>query len=228
MPGRVAILASGGGTTAEAFILAAIKGTIDVQTELVICNNPDAGIFERIHRLNKHYGLAIDTKLINARSHPAKTDETVEHGRQTEAEEQAILRILRAGKYDAVCLMGYMKKIGPGIVRAFGWLSDYTSPYQANLLNTHPGLLPATKGLYGIHVQEYVLAHTLPFGGQSLHLVSEKYDDGPVIAEHQVAVAPEDTPEMLFERIKTVEKKYLPTDIATFIENRQNYLQKGR
>ena len=115
-----------------------------------------------------------------------------------------------------------MKRIGPNLVQTFGWLPEYKSAFQARMVNTHPGLLPETKGLYGIGVQQHVLEHGLSHGGQTLHVVAEDYDDGPVIAEHKVAVKPEDTPDSLFDRVKGVEKEHLPQDIAAFIAESQN------
>lgn len=220
---RVAILASGGGTTAEAFIRAGAKGDISAQVELVICSRKDAGIFDRIETLNKELNLHINCILINSQTHPAAITEHVGRGDQTTAEEAAILAALLSGSYDLVALMGYMKRIGPALIESFGWQREYTSMFQAMMLNTHPGLLPDTKGFYGLNIQKYVLENHLPFGGQSLHIVSEEYDEGPIVAEHKVPVEPDDTPESLFERVQEVEKKYLPYDIEDFIKARSAF-----
>ncbi len=93
---RIAILASGEGTTAEAFIRAAQAGNISCEVELVICNRRNAGIFGRIADLNAEFGLDIPCELINSATNPAAPDETVRRGRQTEAEETAILDVLLA------------------------------------------------------------------------------------------------------------------------------------
>jgi phosphoribosylglycinamide formyltransferase-1 len=223
MSPRVAILASGGGTTAEAFIRAAQAGEISSQVGLVIVSRSDAGIFSRIGNLNNEFGLDIMTVLINHHTHPASENETVLKGSQTKAEAGAILDILKDGEFDLVALMGYMKRIGPSLIENFGWLPTYSSAFEACMLNTHPGLLPDTKGFYGLQIQQYVLDNHLPYGGQSLHVVSEKYDDGPIIAEHKVEVKPADTAKTLFERVQVTEKKYLPRDIEDFIKARQAY-----
>lgn len=228
MKSRLAILASGEGTTAEAFIRAGQRGDIDCRVELVICSRKNAGIFERIKQLNEEYGLSIETKLINGMTHPAASGETVRPGRQTEAEEAAILNALKAGKFDLIAQMGYMKHTGARIVHEFGWRTEYTSIYQAMMVNTHPGLLPDTEGMYGDQIQHYVLENELPYGGQSLHVVADGYDDGPVIAEHKVPVEVNDTPASLFERVQQVEKQFLPHDIETFIEGRRAYLKEHK
>jgi phosphoribosylglycinamide formyltransferase-1 len=223
---RVAILASGEGTTAEAFIKAGAAGQIRARAELVICNNEDAGIFKRVEKLNKQYGFNIECKHISKKNNPAKR-ESLAPGEQTQAEEKAILDVLKDGQFNLIALMGYMKKMGPRLVKEFGWRSSYKSPYQAMMLNTHPGLLPATKGLYGIYVQEHVILNKFKFAGQTLHVVAEDYDEGPVIAEHKVEVLASDTPASLFDRVKETEKKFLPKDIDKFIKNRQQYAQKA-
>lgn len=224
MTPRIAILASGEGTTAETIIRASAEKRIRPEVELVICSREQAGILKRVEGLNREYGLNIACALINARTHPAADSEKVAPGCQTQAEEKAILNMLSNGQFDAIFLLGYMKRVGPKLVRKFGWRPDYTSPYQATMVNTHPGLLPDTKGTYGIHSQEYVLSQGLPYAGQVLHIVAEDYDDGPVVAEHKVKVLPDDTPETLFARVQQTEKQHIPYELEAFITARQRYL----
>lgn len=223
MKPRIAILASGGGTTAEAFIRAAQRGEINVDVELVIASRKTAGIFERIARLNDEFGLHIECILINHETHPAAIGEHIGRGCQTAGEEAGMLTSLLGGSFDLIALMGYMKKLGPDMVAAFGWRSEYSSIYQARMVNTHPGILPDTKSMYGLQIQQYVLDHHLPYGGQTLHVVGEEYDVGPIIAEHKVPVEPNDTATRLFERVQAVEKQYLPHDIEDFIKGRWAY-----
>ena len=219
MKPRIAVLASGGGTTAEAFIRADQADEINVSVELVIVSRQDAGVFQRIENLNQEFGLSIETVLINNKTHPGEA----ERGFQTPAEQQAILETLQNGNFDLVALMGYMKRIGPDLVKEFGWLPQYKSVFQAKMVNTHPGLLPDTQAFYGENIQKYVLDHNLPYAGQTLHAVSEEYDAGPIIAEHKVPVEPNDTPETLFARVQAAEKQYLPKDIEDFIKARLAY-----
>lgn len=223
---RIAILASGEGTTAEAFIRATQVDGIGCQVGLVICSRKNAGIFARIADLNAEFGLHIPCELINAKTHPPSADETVHRGRQTEAEETAILDVLLSGKFDLIVQMGYMKHTGPRIVSTFGWRTEYKSVYQAMMVNTHPGLLPQTEGLYGDLIQQYVLDKGLKYGGHTLHVVADGYDDGPIIAEHKVSIEPGDTADSLFARVQASEKKHLPRDVEDFITARREYNKK--
>lgn len=225
-PARIAIFASGEGTTADAFIQECAAGHVQAEVVLLICNMPKAGIFARIERLNNEFGLNIAPVVINGKTHPAKPNEVVVPGCQTEAEQQAILDLLNQYHIDLIALMGFMKRVGPKIVARYGWHQTYASIYQAQMVNTHPGLLPETKGLYGVHVQEHVIAHNLPFGGQTLHVVAEEYDDGPTIAENKVAVIPDDTPDSLFDRVRTTEKAHIGSDINNFIIEQNRYKQR--
>lgn len=223
MKPRIAILASGGGTTAEAFIRAGQRGEISTEVGLVIVSRQDAGVFQRVADLNSEFGLNVECVLVNHKTHPAAEGETVARGFQTAAEEEAIRQLLLAGQFDGVALMGYMKRVGARLIETFGWVSHYTSIYQAAMVNTHPGLLPDTKAMFGQQIQQYVLDHHLPYGGQTLHLVSEEYDDGPIIAEHRVEVQPGDTAESLFARVQTIEKQCVPLDIEAFVIGRKAY-----
>jgi len=228
MKPRIAVLASGGGTTVEAFIRADQRGEINVAVGLVIVSRKNAGVFQRTTGLNQEFGLDIQTVLINHKTHPTAQGENVEPGGQTAGEEAAILAALLAGSFDLVALMGYMKKIGPNLIETFGWLPSYPSVFQAKMVNTHPGLLPDTKGFYGEQIQQYVLDHHLPYGGQTLHVVSADYDAGPIIAEHKVQVQPGDTSETLFARVQATEKQCLPKDIEDFIKARQAYTMQAK
>ena len=167
---------------------------------------------------------SIITKLVNHETHPAAANEEVGRGLQTKAEETEIQKTLEDAGVDLISLMGYMKKIGPNLVHRFGWKEEYESPFQAMMVNTHPGLLPDTKALFGANIQQYVLDNHLPYGGQTLHIVGEEYDDGPVVAEHKVEVIGGDTADSLFERVQKAEKQFLPGDIEQFIIDRQKYL----
>lgn len=225
MKTRVALMASGSGSTAEAFIRATHDGKVDADIVLVTTNNPQAGVLERISNLNQELNLSIETCVISSKTHPASASESVEPGCQTISEQHAILDIFEKYRIELVLLLGYMKKVGPHIVEQYGWQPSYTSPYQARMLNTHPGLLPDTKGFIGIHVQEHVLANKLE-AGQTLHVVSENYDDGPTIAENKVAILPNDTPETLFSRVQITEKAKLPGDVSMFITTQRTYMKE--
>ena len=218
---RIAILASGSGTTAEAVIHATQNNQLDAEVVLVISNKKDAGVFNRVKECNKTYTLSIKSLYISSKNYPASISENWQPGRQTNLEEVTILDNLKKHSIDLVLLLGYMKLVGDKIVSYYGYRSDYRSPYLANMLNTHPGLLPATKGYYGKQVQTYVLENRLQ-AGHCLFAVDVDYDGGPVITEHMVEVKDNDTAQTLFERVQSSERSNLPYDINSFIQKQRN------
>ena len=88
--------------------------------------------------------------------------------------------------------------------------------WAQRIINIHPSLLPkhGGKGMYGIHVQEAVLAAGDTEAGCTVHYVSAEVDGGNIIAQATVEVLPDDTPETLSQRVQAEEKKLLPRIIG--------------
>lgn len=201
---KIAILASGNGSTAQAFIEAMMAGNVNAEVALVISNNRAAGVLDRVDAFNE-LGLNISKRVINGTTHPGEAAP----GSQTQAESRAILDEMLVNGVALTLLLGYMKKVVSPLV-------DGPIP----ILNTHPGLLPATAGLHGIHVQEFAIDNGHQSAGQTLHLVDATYDTGEKIAEHIVPVRPDHTPQSLFDDVQVVEKANIAPDVDTFIRTR--------
>ena len=103
---------------------------------------------------------------------------------------------LRRHDVELLVLAGYVKLV-PGPV---------VSAYPNRIINIHPALLPTFggKGMYGRRVHEAVLASGARESGASVHLVDEQYDRGAVLAQARVPVLPDDTPELLAQRVLEV------------------------
>jgi phosphoribosylglycinamide formyltransferase-1 len=201
---KIAILASGSGTTTEALIYASLSGVLDADVRLVITNNEDAGVLQRIERFNKQ-GLEIKTLIINSKTHPGEAG----RGEQTPAEAQAIYNAVIDANIDLVLLLGYNKKVIEPLL-------------GLRILNTHPGLLPVTKALHGEDVQAFVLEQKHEFTGQTLHEVIAEYDSGKTIAKHKLPVMPWDTVETLNAAVQLMEKAYIGVDVDAFLKNESN------
>lgn len=219
---KVAILASGGGTTAESFINYTIDGKINAEAALVISSKADAGVIEKVRRINKTNNLDIKILHIGSDNYPSRPGERPKPGMQTKDEEEAILKALSENKADIVFLLGYTKWVGKKIVEKYGWHKGLKSVFEASMFNTHPGLLPQTQGLFGAKVQEKVLADKHAEAGHCMFAVDDGHDDGPIITEHKVKILEGDTPDSLSERVKESEKKHLPEDINYFLNNKYN------
>lgn len=214
----ITLLASGSGSTAEAVVHATQTGTLYAEVAQVISNNAEAGVFDRVDRLNMQYGLDIAKHHVSGATHPLGTGQ---RGEQTLAESEAIYDLSNTANTALVCLVGYMRKVRGPLLDEYGALPTHVAPYQARMINTHPGPLPATRGYYGIHVQERVLELGLSQSGQTTHLVAEDYDTGQTIGFNAVPVMPGESAEDISQNVQTVEKIYLPLDIQAYLKEQE-------
>ena len=178
---RVAILISGRGSNMAALIAAAQAADYPAEIALVLANRPDA----------KGLGVARDARLATA---------IVDHtrfGKDREAFERALQAELEARKIDIVCLAGFMRLLTP-------W---FVSRWEGRMLNIHPALLPAFKGL---HTHERVLAAGAKTHGATVHFVVPEMDSGPIIAQAEVPVLDGDTLDTLAARVLAVEHRIYP------------------
>jgi phosphoribosylglycinamide formyltransferase-1 len=118
--------------------------------------------------------------------------------------DRALADALSAYRPDLVVSAGFMKLVGPAVLAAFG----------GRLVNAHPALLPAFPGA---HAVRDALAAGVTVTGATVHLVDAGLDTGPVIAQRQVAVRPDDDEARLHERIKDVERELLVQTVAHLV-----------
>ena len=119
--------------------------------------------------------------------------------------DRALAGALAAYRPDLVVSAGFMKLVGPAVLEAFG----------GRLINTHPALLPAFPGA---HAVRDALAAGATVTGATVHLVDAGLDTGPVLAQREVAVRPDDDDEAsLHERIKDVERELLVETVAQLV-----------
>jgi phosphoribosylglycinamide formyltransferase/phosphoribosylglycinamide formyltransferase-1 len=113
-----------------------------------------------------------------------------------------LLNLFDGHRIDLVVLAGYLKRIQAAVIEK----------YSGRILNIHPSLLPdfGGAGMYGARVHEAVIAAKAAESGVTVHLVTDEYDRGPVVAQWRVAVDGNDTPESLAARILTVEHIVYP------------------
>jgi phosphoribosylglycinamide formyltransferase-1 len=103
----------------------------------------------------------------------------------------ALVEHLAAARPDLVVLAGFMRILGPDVVRRF------------RIVNTHPALLPEFPGAHAIRD---ALAAGAEITGVTVHWVDEGVDTGPVIAQAKVPVEPGDDEESLRARVQAAEK----------------------
>src|SRR6185312_1213291 len=168
---RVAVLISGRGSNMTALIEAAKNKDYPAEIALVISNRPDAA------------GLA------TARAAGIATD-VVDHktfGKDRDGFEEALQSALEKNRIDIVCLAGFMRLL----------TSTFVDRWDGRMLNIHPALLPAFKGL---DTHKRALEAGAQTHGATVHFVVPEMDSGPIVAQEAVPVLKDDTEETLAAR----------------------------
>jgi len=132
------------------------------------------------------------------------TTEVIDHrkfGGDREAFEAAVQAELERHRIEIVCLAGFLRLFTPWLV----------SRWSGRMINIHPALLPAFKGL---HTHEQALAAGVKIHGASVHFVVPEVDSGPIIAQAAVPVFDDDTAETLAARVLSVELRLYPMALA--------------
>lgn len=192
---HLGVLASHEGTTLQAVLDAVAAGRLPARVTVVVSNNGGAGALRRAR------AAGVPTAHLSSVTHP-----------DPDALDAAIVRTLEEARVDVVFLAGYMKKLGPRMLRA----------YAGRILNTHPSLLPryGGQGMYGNRVHEAVLAAGDAETGASVHLVDAEYDTGPVVAQCRVPVLPGDSVADLAARVQAEERELVVDTLAAMARER--------
>lgn len=188
---RVAVLISGRGSNMAALIEAAKDKTYPAEIVAVISNRPDAG------------GLLV------ARANGITT-EVVAHtafGKDRTAFESALQAVLERHRIDIVCLAGFMRLLTAGFVKQ----------WQHRILNIHPALLPAFKGL---DTHRRALEAGVKVHGATVHFVVPEMDSGPIIAQAAINVRPGETEKELAARVLKAEHQIYPLALKLLAEGR--------
>jgi phosphoribosylglycinamide formyltransferase 1 len=188
---RVAVLISGRGSNMAALIAAAAAPGYAAEIAFVLSNRADAG------------GLAFAAQ----RGIATAVIDHAAFGKDREAFERAMQAELETRQIDIVCLAGFMRLLTPWFVRH----------WQGRMINIHPALLPAFKGL---DTHERALATGVKIHGATVHFVVPEMDSGPIIAQGAVPVADDDTPATLGARVLAVEHAIYPLALRLVAEGR--------
>lgn len=151
--------------------------------------------------------------LIKANEKGIETLAIPRKGRTREEHDAEIVAELKKRGAELVCLAGYMRLLSRDFIRAF--------PNQ--IINIHPSLLPAFKGL---DAQKQAFDYGVKFTGCTVHFVDEELDHGAIIVQKVVEVKDDDTAETLSARILEQEHTLYVEAIAKITEG--NYQIVGR
>lgn len=184
---RVAVLISGRGSNMRALVEAAREADYPAEIVCVVSNRPDAAGLDWA----KGQGLpalALDHTLFPSR----------------DAFEDQLERLLIASRVDVIALAGFLRLFTAGFVER----------WRDRMLNIHPSLLPAFKGL---DTHERALAAGVKITGATVHLVQPEMDDGPILGQAAVPVLPGDTPKTLGARVLAAEHRLYPHVLRLFL-----------
>lgn len=187
---RVAVLISGRGSNMRALIDACSDASFPAEIVIVISNMPEAAGLARATAADIPT-LVIDHKAFAERSEF----------------EEALDQALRARHIELVCLAGFMRLLTEGFV----------SRWHDRLINIHPSLLPAFRGL---HVHERVIAYGARFSGCTVHFVRPEMDDGPIIVQAAVPVHEDDDAGRLAARVLAEEHRIYAIAVRLIAEGR--------
>jgi phosphoribosylglycinamide formyltransferase-1 len=188
---RVGVLISGRGSNMAALIEAAKAPDYPAEIALVLSNRPDAG------GLASARGAGIATEVV---------DHT-QFGKDRAGFEQAMQDVLERHRIELVCLAGFMRLLTPWFVER----------WENRMLNIHPALLPAFKGL-DTHAR--ALAAGVKLHGATVHFVVPDMDSGPIVAQGALAVRDDDTEESLASRVIRIEHRLYPLALRLVAEGR--------
>lgn len=207
---RVGVLVSGTGTNLQAIINAAQAEQYPAEVTVVISNVPTAPALERAARHGIPSQVVDHRQFRLTRICRRLTERGSAENYDRVRFEQALCDALDAYQVELVCLAGFMRVLTPFFVQR----------YSGRIMNIHPALLPAFKGLWGHHVHEAVLASGARYSGCTVHFVTEEVDGGPIILQRVVPVYDDDTPETLAARVQEQEHQLYPEAIRLFAEGR--------
>lgn len=185
-----AVLISGSGSNLQALLEAARDPDYPAAIRLVVANRPDAFGLERARR------AGVPAVVVDHRAFATR-----------EAFEAELVGELSTAEIELVCLAGFLRVLtAPTVER-----------WRDRMLNIHPSLLPAYRGL---RTHERVLADGAAVSGCTVHLVRPELDAGPILVQGVVPVLPDDDAERLARRVLEVEHRAYPRALALLASGR--------
>lgn len=183
---QIAIFASGSGTNAENLVTF-FKDHPVARCTLMVCDNKDALVFERMKKYSVHSVLISSSGLKNGE----------------------VEQMLKKLQIDFIVLAGFLKLIPHTLIEAY---PNKIINLHPSLLPKFGG-----KGMYGMKVHESVIKAGEKETGITIHYVNEQFDEGEIIAQYKVDVTNTDTPLTVALKIHELEMKYLPVEVEKLI-----------
>ncbi len=190
---KIAVLISGNGSNLQAIIDAIKAQTLNANIVVVISDRADAFGLQRAAKAN------IPTEILPAKSFTDRSEYDL-----------ALQQLIESYHPGIIVLAGFMRILSPAFVEHFA----------GKIINIHPSLLPNYRGL---NTHERVLTAQEKIHGVSIHFVTAELDGGPVIAQAQLEIDPNDTAETLKQRVHQLEHQLYPEVLRWFAQARLQF-----
>ena len=190
---KLAVLVSGRGSNMLRLAAAIDEMHLEARITAVIANVDCDGITHAKAR-------SIDSYVIRRRDYDSRA-----------AHEAALASCIDQNRADIICLAGYMAILG----------ADFVNRYQGRMINIHPSLLPAYKGL---DTHQRAIDDGAETHGATVHLVTPELDAGPIIAQAKLEIEPADDATSLAGRVLKLEHQLYPFVVVS-LANGQLTLQ---
>jgi len=187
---KVGVLVSGRGSNLQSLIDACAKPGFAAEIVLVISNKADAYALERAKR------AAIPTEIFSHKAFASREDF-----------DRVLDAALRKAAVELVCLAGFMRILTPWFVER----------WRDRLINIHPSLLPAHKGL-DTHARAIAAGDAV--AGCTVHYVRAEMDTGPIILQARVPIMPGDDADKLASRVLVEEHRIYPEALGLIAQGR--------
>ena len=185
-PLRVAVLVSGSGSNLQVLINVMQAGALPIEIVGVISNREDAYAITRAN--DAAIPVAVLSHVASGKRMGIKTFET-------HASAQ-----LSAWQPDLIVLAGFMRVLS----------GSFIDNAPAPMINLHPALLPAYKGL---DTHQRAIQAGERHHGCSIHVVTAELDAGAVLTQALLEVNQKDTADSLQARVQKGEHQLLPWTI---------------
>jgi len=174
---KLGIVGSTKGTDLQKIIETEKIGQLSAKVSVVISNKKNAYILERAKKYN------IPTLYL---SHKNKTREAFDNQLSIALEKYQV---------DLILLIGFMRILSPHFCRSWNY----------KILNVHPSLLPKYRGGMDSSVHDEVLKNNEKESGCTIHYVTEKVDEGPILIQKKCLISEKETPETLKSKVQQLE-----------------------
>ena len=191
---RFVAFASGSGSNFEAILDAIDQGNLHAICVALIASRPNIGVIEKA----------------TIRGIPVHVVQKTQHATSASFDDE-LTKVVQSYSPDFGVLAGYLQKIPSSVL----------SVIHGPIFNIHPSLLPkyGGKGFFGMRVHEAVIDAGESESGCTVHLVTDKYDEGPILAQARLTIPKGCRPSELASAVLSLEHTLYPITIQTTLED---------